>query len=280
MRRVHTAGFAVCLWLAAGLPAHAVLLRYSPTVGKTVKHKVSAAGRTEASVEGMPEPMRMELGGSIQYTEKALSETADTVRVETRVTGGKFTMTAAGQSESQQVPQGKFVADMDRRGRMVKAIETDLGGKSGALDFMSGGAGSWSSFTNFSAFPEGDVKAGDIWSDEIKIPAAEGGPEINLTVNSRLLEIAPYQGRNCAKIHTEFKGPLSFKAPGGEPDSGTMEATLGGKLDWYYDYDSSVYVTGEGSIAIDMKMAMAGPEMSGVQMTTKMLMNVKLALAQ
>jgi hypothetical protein len=29
-----------------------------------------------------------------------------------------------------------------------------------------------------------------------------------------------------------------------------------------------------------MKMAMAGPEMSGVQMTTKMLMNVKLALAQ
>lgn len=280
MRRGHIAGVALCLWLAAGLPAHAVLLRYSPKVGETIKYRVSMAGRTESSVEGMPEPMRMELSGAIQYTSKALSETTDTVRIETRVTGGKFTAKAAGQSQGEDVPKGKVVADMDRRGRMVKMIESDLGGKSGAEDFMTGGAGSWSSFANFAAFPEGEVKVNDTWSDEMKIPSAEGGPEVNLTLASRLLAVAPYQGRNCAKIRTSFKGPLSFDLPAEAAEGSQMEATLQGDLVWYYDYEKSVYVSGEGTVGMDMKMAMAAPEMPGMQMTTKMLMNIKLALAK
>jgi len=280
MRRIHV-GLMLFAWLALGLPAHAVMLRYSPKVGETIKHKVSMAGRTSAVVEGMGETMRMELSGAMQYTEKALSETPDTVRVETRVTGGKFTMSVGGQSESQQAPKGKFVADMDRRGRLVKAIEADFGGKSGAQDFMTGGTGSLSNLTTFAAFPEGDVKVGDTWSDEIKIPATQGGPEVNLSLTSRLLDLADFQGRKCAKIRTTFKGPMSFSAPAGSDDPGnTMEAALQGDLIWYYDYENSIYVSGEGSVGMDMKMSVSGPEMPGLPVTTKMLMNVKLSLAK
>jgi len=280
VRRVSMIGWALCVWVAVGLPAHAVLLRYAPKVGETVKHKVSMAGRTSASVEGMGEGMRMELNGAIQYTEKAISETADTVRVETQVTGGKFTMSVGGRSQGQEIPKGKVVADMDRRGRLVKTIQADFGGKSGAQDFLTGGAGSWSNLASFSAFPEGDVKAGDTWSDEIKIPATQGGPEVNLSTTSRLLEVATYQGRSCAKIRTTFKGPLVFDTSGQNDDSGSMEATLQGDLIWYYDYQNSVYVSGEGSVGMDLKMSMSGPEMPGMPVTSKMLMNVKLSLAK
>jgi len=284
MRRMHVIGLALCAVFAAGLPAHAVTLRYAPKVGDTVKHKVSLAGRTSSGAEGMgdslAEAMRMEVSGTVQYAERALSETTDTVRIETQVTGGKFTMSVAGQSQDQPVPKGKVVADMDRRGRLVKTIETNFGGKSGVQDFMTGGAGDLSNFSSFAAFPDGDVKAGDTWTDEIKIPARQGGPEVNLSLSSRLLDLTTVENRKCAKIRTTFKGPLSFDSVPGAGDAGSMEATLQGDLIWYYDYENSVYVSGEGQVGMNMNMHLSGPEMPGMPVSIKMLMNIKLSLVK
>ncbi|MGD0111317.1 MAG: hypothetical protein ABSD48_05585 [Armatimonadota bacterium] len=283
MRRMHVIGLALCAVFVAGLPARAVTLRYAPKVGDTVKHKVSLAGRTSSGAEDtgdnpLAEAMRMEVSGTIQYAEKALSETTDTVRIETQVTGGKFTWGIGGQSQNQQMPKGKVVADMDRRGRLVKTIETTFSGKSGAQDFMTGGAGGWSNFSSFAVFPEGDVKAGDTWSDEIKIPAAQGVPEVNLTLSSRLLDLTTVDNRKCAKIRTTFKGPFNLDTIPGAGDSSSMEATLQGDLVWYYDYENSVYVSGEGQVGMNMNINVSGPEIAGMPVSIKMLMNIKLSL--
>jgi len=284
MKHMHVIGLALCAAFAVVLPAQAVTLRYAPKVGDTVRHKVSMAGRTSSNAEDvggpLAEAMHIEVSGTIQYAEKALSETTDTVRIETQVTSGKFTMSIAGQSQDQPVPKGKVVADMDRRGRLVKTIETNFGGKSGVEDFMTGGAGNLSNFSNFAAFPEGDVKAGGIWTDEIKVPASQGGPELNLSLSSRLLDLTTVENRKCAKIRTTFKGPLNFESVPGAGDAGSMEATLQGDLIWYYDYENSVYLSGEGQVGMSMNMNMSGPDMPGMPMSVKMLMNIKLSLVK
>jgi len=280
MKRIWLAVLALCGWAAVALPAHAVVLRYTPKVGAVAKHKVTVAGRMQADMEGAGETMRMEMDGWVEYTESALSETADTVRIETRLTAGKMTMKMGEESQSEEMPTGRMVADMDRRGRLVKMVEADFGGEVGAADFMSGGMGNWSSFSAFSAFPEGDVKVDDTWSDEVRLPSFEGGPEIALSANSRLLELGTYGGRHCAKVRTYVKGPMKFSMPGMEGIAEQMEATLQGTVVWYYDYENSVYVSGEGSLGMEMTMGMAPPDMPEMQMTTKMLINFKLSLVR
>ncbi len=59
-----------------------------------------------------------------------------------------------------------------------------------------------------------------------------------------------------------------------------MTGALQGDLLWYYDYEKSVYVYGEGTIGMDMTMSVQAPNMPGGTMTTKMLMNLKTTLVQ
>jgi hypothetical protein len=279
MRRRWAACLALFAWLGVGLPAYAVVLRYAPKVGVVTKHKVTVSGRAETTAEDVGRTMRVEISGTVNYHEKALSETPDRVRIETAVTGGKLTMKMGGSTQAQEVPTGRMVAEMDRRGRLVKIIESDLGQGQAGQSLMGPGSESWSNLTNFAAFPEGDVRVGDVWSDEISIPAAEGQPEIKLKLTSRLLALPEVGQRKCAKIRTNFSGPLAF-AGSGESDAGAMQATLQGDVVWLYDYQNSVYVSGEGKLGMDMKMNMSAPEMPGMDMSMKMLMNVKLALAK
>lgn len=268
--------FAVAV-IASAVPAHAVALSYAPKVGVTVKHKLAVKGRTEAGVEGVDQTMRIEMTGVMQYSETAVSETQDQVRVETLSAGGKFTVKMGGQTQSQDVPKGKVVADMDRHGRLVKLVSADRGGKSSPQDMMGG---NWANFSDFGTLPEGDVKVGEVWRDEVKIPGGDGEPEINLKLTSRLMQLATFEGRKCAMIRTNFRGPLKFEESGEEGDSGSMEAMLQGDVVWHYDYENSVYVEAEGTVGMDMKMAMSGPESPGMHMTTKMLMNVKMSLVK
>jgi hypothetical protein len=57
-----------------------------------------------------------------------------------------------------------------------------------------------------------------------------------------------------------------------------MEATLQGDLVWYYDYENSVYVSGEGQVGMNMNINVSGPEIAGMPVSIKMLMNIKLSL--
>lgn len=275
------------------LPAHAILLRYQPNVGEVAKHKGSIAGRVEVSItgmgaEGMDQPMRGTMSGTMEYAEKALSQTEETTRIENRMLGGQMTVDMMGQSQTIDLPTMRTVTDVDRRGRFVELIEADLGDMPGAdqVDQMLGPGGD--AFTQspyqFSAFPEGEVNVDDTWSDELKLPAEPGGPDISLKYTSRLVALTTFQGRKCAKIETTFKGPLNLDlgalgAPAEEIE-GQMEATLEGSMLYYYDHESSIYVHAEGSIGMHMTMSMAGPDVPAGTMTTNMLMNIKITLAE
>ncbi len=284
MLRRCAVGLAAWLVFAAVLPAHAIVLRYRPKVNEVAKHNISMAGGVRVSMEGMGQVMEMELTGSLDYTEKVLSETDETTRVETRLLGGAMAVKVSGESHTQPVPTGRMVVDLDQRGRLVKIIEAEF--ESVATPKLMGpGAETWTSMPNqFGAFPEGDIEVNDSWSEQLKIPTALGGPEIGMTINSRLLALTTFQGRKCAKIRTSFEGPIKLNLSElGTPTEGvegTMEATLQGDMLWYYDYENSVHVYYEGAVGMEMNLAMSGPDVPAGAMTTQVLMDVKMTLAR
>lgn len=274
MKRCRTAVVLLVL-LSAALPAHAVVLRYQPAVGSVQRQKVTMAGRMETSMEGLGQMMRMELVSEMNYQQKALSQTDEVTRVETKMLGGKASVTFGEQSQSMDMPDGKIVADIDRRGRMAKLVEMDMKGQSQQM-MGADALGNWS---QFAAFPEGEISIGDTWADKITVPSTAGGPELTLDLNSKLLSVETFQGRQCTKIRTTFSGPMEYdlSAMG---QAGTMNATLQGDMVWYYDYENSVYVYGEGTVGMDMNMASDASGMPAGAMTSKMIMNVKLAMVK
>jgi hypothetical protein len=262
--------------LSAALPAHAVVLRYQPAVGSVQKQKATMAGRMETSMEGLGQMMRMELVSEMNYQQKALSQTDEVTRVETKLLGGKASVKFGEQSQSIDMPDGKIVADIDRRGRMAKLVEMDMKGQQSQQMMGADSLGNWS---QFAAFPEGEVTVGDSWADKITVPSTAGGPDLTLDLNSKLLSVETFQGRQCAKIRTTFSGPMEYdlSAMG---QAGAMNATLQGDMVWYYDYENSVYVYGEGTVGMDMNMASDASGMPAGAMTSKMIMNVKLAMVK
>ncbi len=285
MRRHCAALFVAGVLVVAALPAHAVVLRFRPQVGTARQYKLTMSGRMTMEMAGVGEAMRTETTAEVEYREKALSREDDLTRYETELLGGKVNMTLGERIETMDVPTGRFVADMDSRGRLVKMVETEFEGETPQQPFMGSGAESMPASFHYAPFPEGDVKEGDTWSDTIAIPTAPDGPELEMTFTSELLALTTFQGRKCAKIRTSFNAPMDMDledlgAPAGSDESGTIEAALKGDILMYYDYDNSLYVYGEGTVGMDMNMSMEIPEMPAGNMTMKMITNVKMVMTE
>ncbi len=284
MKRRYAVGLTAGLLLVMCLPAHAIVLRYRPKVDEVTKHKMTMAGRMEMSIEGMGSLMQMEIDGVLNYAEKALSATEEATRVETRLTGGTMTAKGGGESQTQDMPTGRMVADIDPRGRVLKMVSAEFEGEDATGQGMGPGADTWSTMpAQFGAFPEGDINVDDTWSEELRIPTSPDGQEMTMNLESQLLALTTFQGRKCAKVRTSFAGPMNLDmadfggAAGGV--EGTMEAMLQGDMLWYYDYENSIYVYGEGAVGMDMNISVAGADMPG-GMRAQMLMNLKMALAE
>lgn len=280
MRRHCSAVFVGALLVTALLPAHAVVLRFQPKVGDTHRHKLSMSGRM--TMEMMGETMRGEVTAEMNYAEKALSREDDVTRQQTEILGGTVSVAMGPQSETVDLPTGRIVADIGSRGQLVELVEAEFEGEA-PQPFMGSGPESMSTSFHYGAFPEGDVKEGDTWSDTISMPLSPEGPEVEMTFTSELLALTTFQSRKCAKIRTSFDAPLDIDMaelgiPSGEEESGTVQATLKGDMLMYYDYENSLYVYGEGTMGIDMSMAM--PDMPGGDVTTKMIMNLKMAMVE
>jgi len=281
MRR--TAVWLACsLWALSCLPAHAIVLRYSPKEGLVTKHKMTMTGTTTMTMPEMQSAgMKMTMSGSILTTEKVLSASDESVTLETRVTGGKMTMTAQGETNSEDVSEGRMVAEMDHHGRMVKVIESDM--DADTENMLTGGM-DYSDFCEIgAAFPEGDLAVKDTWTGEMKMPLGEG-QDVTLTATSRLLEVGAFQGRKCAKIRSTFKGPLTLdmSAMGGAQGGGDVNATgtLYGQFVSYYDYENSVYVSSEGTITVTMEVTASNPEGGEFTATTKSAMTMTTKLVK
>jgi len=285
MKRRCAVGLVAGLLLVTCVPANAIVLRYRPKINELTKHQITADVRIQTSIEGMGQVTQREATASVDYIEKALSETAETTRLETRWVRGILTTKANGEVHTEELPTGRVVADMDRRKRLAGVVETDFGGEADLSELMGPGAETWTNlFAQFGAFPEGDIEVSGAWSEELKIPISPAGPEVEITVESRLLALTTFQGRKCAKIQTSFEGPISldlsdFGAPT-EEVKGAMEAMLQGDMLWYYDYENSVDVYQEASARMDTNLSMSAPEAPGGTITTEARLKLKMTLTK
>ncbi|MDH4179370.1 MAG: hypothetical protein OEV33_02585, partial [Armatimonadota bacterium] len=239
----------------------------------------------QTSIEGAGQFTQREATASVDYVEKALSETAETTRVESRWVRGTLTTKANGESHTEELPPGRMVADIDQRKRLAEVVEADFGGGVDSSALMGSGAETWTSFfAQFGQFSEGDIEVGDSWSEKLKIPIAPAGSEIEVTVESRLLALTTFQGRKCAKIRASFEGPISldlsdFGAPS-EEAKGRLEATFQGDMLWYYDYENSVDVYQEASTRMEINLSVSEGEVPGGTITTLATLKMKMTLAE
>ena len=275
------AGMAAGIVLLLGIPADAVVLRYAPEEGSVTKYQASMAGRMQASLPGVGDTMQMEMTTTLRYDETTLAKTEKGMKIETALVSGEMVVDVNGQSQAVSMPAWRVVTEMDDRGRVLELVEVDVGGQDPLSQLPGQGRDSFPNWSQFGAFPEGDVSVGDSWTDTVKIPTPGGGPMLELTFTSRLEGLETKQDRKCAKIRTAFEGPmhLNLAELGVSEDGaeGSLDATLAGEMLWHYDYENSVYAYGEGAIEFSMQMSVPMPEGMGGEMTTKVRMNVKTA---
>jgi hypothetical protein len=285
MNRWLLTGAAATALLTTCLPAHAVVLRCAPKVGEVHRYEVTAAGSFEMTIPGAEgQTGGRQTTAEVQCEQKVLSQTGEVTRLQTDLLGGKGTTTMDGEAEPVQVPTGRAVLELDRRARITKVVEVNLAGKD-----VSQRLGPWAEFlsnwSQFSAFPEGDAKVDDSWTATFTSRLPLGGERIEMSIKSQLLDLTSLQGRQCAKIRTTFSGPLKLEGSDMGPfgSVGPTTGNLQGDLTWYYDYENSVFVAGEGSAGMERSrflQGLLGLGMPDGTFTDKMVMNVKVALVQ
>ena len=283
MKRACVLGLATCLLAVLALPAQAILLRYSPKVGVATKHKFTTAGRTEIAAEAMTEPMRMEMEMVMHSLRKALSETSDTVKVETRSFDSSLKITMLGQTQTEALPETRCVTQMDRRARILKVEEADARELGDVQQMIPGGPGTWGNWDSFPPFAEKDVKAGDKWSEELSLVSLTGMQGMTVKATSEMIALTTFQARKCAKIRTVFEVPLNpnllqMGGLGEEAAEGLAEGMIKGMVLWYYDYENSVYAYAEGTTETSTTMDM-GEAMGGLS-AIKVVINMKMTLAK
>jgi hypothetical protein len=181
-----------------------------------------------------------------------------------------------------KIPAMRFVAVLDSRSQMVSMISADLGAKDGESFLIP----DWSNLSSFCAFPEGDVKVGDVWESEMKLAGAPGIPAMDLKLKSRLLELSDDRGRKCAKIRSTFGGPftvdLSQVAKHFGIETKVMESALSasmqGSIVCRYDYENNLYLSQEGILVTTMSFTPPGSLTSSGSI--KMTGNFKITLAK
>ncbi len=281
MRKAHVIGLGAALWAAlAVLPAQAVVLRYTPEVGSTTTYNLTMKGDISMAMPGLGDAGggTGQVSSTMNMVQKALAKQDNGTKVEMGMTGGTITSDISGESTSQQVTPSKAVLILDERGRMVQVVSSDSGGQSGQAGLP--GLQDWGSFAGYGGFPEGDVKVGDVWTDEVKVPASAMMPEMNLQVRSRLVELTTYQGHKVAKINSTFTGPISgdlSQLSQGQPQQvqGTMSGNLQGNFTCYYDYEKSVYVQTDGHFTTDINTQLSG--IGAMQMKMTLAVEMKAA---
>jgi hypothetical protein len=104
-----------------------------------------------------------------------------------------------------------------------------------------------------------DILPNDAWSNIIIVPGLLSGAAENLTINSRLLALAPYKGSDCAKIRTYFSLPIDSdlsELMGASPltQGSTGRLTMKGKVTgtkvWQFDYNKGKDLYAEGTLDI------------------------------
>jgi hypothetical protein len=269
MRRSRLVGAAVGLWMASFcLPAHAVLLRYTPKTGSVVTHKVASTNLTTVKSEVAAISTRTETTGTGAERTEVLGQERGGYKVRESTRGGTLTVTTTKSgrksTHKEKLAPRSSLTIYDDHGRVVSVLSKASGGAPSESvidvdDFMALGT---------IAFPEEEVKPGDTWSDEARVAMGEGMPELVLTVNCRLLALVTYHGRSCAKIRTSISGPLNLELsqiPEMKGLEGSTEGTVQGSIVQYYDYTTSSWLDADAKLTTTLSMLASVPAPGGVQ---------------
>lgn len=260
---------AICLLLSAAR-AEAVMLRYNLKKDDTARYREMSAAAFKVT-SGMGGQLASFNGQQINngiYRETVTEVTPEGVIILIRsLESGKTSVRMSGQENSTatDMPRTKTVIRMTPRGRILSArtgpAEPSAEGKPEATgmspELFGMDLGMLEAVLSHPPLPEGEVKPNDTWTEEVRLPGFMDSPTVTVTLNSRLLALAPYKGRDCAKIRTFFQIPLEMdlsqmmqQMPMAQGGSGDMQVTgkLSGAIEWQFDYKRGQLVYGEGPL--------------------------------
>lgn len=268
---------ALTLGLASA-QANAVVLRYNLRPGDVARYRESVSTATQMTLgtpaQGQQQEMKQTITATYKETVKSVS--ADRITLVRAREAGKISVSNGPQGQQQQnLPPVQVIIVMTPLGMVISANEYPTNQKSPAaanLDIASEAA------LSHLPLPKRDVKPGDSWSSQIKLRSFTGSSTpSSVTITSRLLAVAPFRGRNCAKIRSSYSvpinSPLSLAAGAGSSSLGSGQAVAKGKLSgtivWHFDYKTGQVISAEGPASgnVTSKLSFPGPASKSGQPT-------------
>jgi len=266
--------------VSLGLPAQAVRLRYAPKVGTVSTYMVSTSARTQATSVSLPAPKHSQYTSVSAEQVKVLGVTPSGCKVQSSVGGSPAWQAISGQGTKKLAkPASTMVADYDTRGRLLRVVSTSARWR----EREAGGISADNTLYALGVipFPAGEVNPGATWTDQIRIPLLLGAPLTDMNATVRLLAVAPYRGRPCAKLRVTYRGPYFVTAPGPNGEQASASGTTECTVTAYYDYVNCIWVDGSGKSVTAANMTIAreagGP---GVDLNVVTVTNFKMTLVK
>ncbi len=296
MRKSLWLALVICAWLAAGR-ADAVVLRYNLKKGDTASYKEmeSIAQRMSFSMAGQSRRQDSASTANSLYKEQVTDVTSEGVIILIRSTLSEELTTGVNGKEQKisQPPGEKTYIRMTPQGRVLSARTTVPQETSQSMssrvpgtnmEDLLGGLGTLEAVTAHFPFPDKDLQPNETWTDTVRLPGFLGGASTTISLNSRLLAIAPYKGRDCVKIRTSFEIPLDIDMrqflgqalPPGADVQMDMKGKITGRMEWQFDYKSGRLVYSEGPVVMSFNSSFSLTSPQGQSMPGELNLVMKI----
>jgi hypothetical protein len=283
MRRSRLVGAAVGLWmLFVVLPAQAVLLRYTPKVGTISSYTVTTAIRNETTSESLPAPLLLQYSGTTRIRVKVLAQTSGGRKVQSSAAGGTVKRVIKGVGATTlKRPDSSLAAIYDDQAYLTQVVSTSTGRASG----QSITADNTIYALGVIPFTAEEVKPGDTWTGEIQFPLLLEAPPSSFKATVRLLSVAPYKGRTCAKLRVTYNGDYAVdlsQTPQARARNaqGSSSGTVEGSVIAYYDYADSVWVDASGKVTTTGDATIEAPGRQSMTVSERSVANFKMTLVK
>lgn len=108
-------------------------------------------------------------------------------------------------------------------------------------------------------FPEDQVGPGSAWKDTVTL-VTQSGQELVLNYVTKFLDYAKLEGRNCARLQTDYEIPLDLSLVGGDL-FGLTGKQIGSQCA-YFDYEAGRVLRYDGTS--DTEVTMSTPQLFGM----------------
>lgn len=270
----------VCLLLAA-VRADAITLRYGATKGFSFRQDESFSATIRVT-SGTRQDYAQEssLLARAGYTEVVTKTSAQGVISLTRtLDSGNLSIRRKGTISPARstLPVEKILLRISDRGRLLGVRPTTP--QTGTHSALAAVVATLEAIVAHPPFPNRDVKVGETWRETIVLPDFWDGRPGKVTVDARLLGVAPYKGHTCARIRTAYS--LLIEATTGMLGSNVLtptppneqvriKGTLIARVEYEFDIERGIIVMAKGSVNAEAKVPFTIPvrQDAPVKMTT------------